>query len=317
MQGLRVNPVHQKLNPLAHFDRAAKLTQNNRGGSLVAIQIKPLQGVGAEIQGVDIAKDIDDQTFATMRAAFADHGVIFFRDQAITEQQHIDFARRWAPININRFFGAHPQFPEIALVTKEKEQKDNIGGGWHTDHSYDHIPAMGSILVARELPETGGNTLFSSMYAAYDALSDGFKEMLGGLKAVHSAKHIFGAAPETHYSQSDAGGSRIGNAKAAEALKDPVHPVVITHPLSGKKALYVNPAFTVRFDGWTIEESRPLLMQLYAHCMNPAFVHEFVWQPGSIAFWDNRSTWHFARNDYHGQRREMHRITVEGEPLGA
>lgn len=174
---------------------------------------------------------------------------------------------------------------------------------------------MGSILVARELPPEGGNTLFASMYAAYDALSEGFRDMLSTLKAVHSARHIFGEAPDTHYNQSDAGGGRIGNAGAAEQLQDAVHPVVITHPLSGKKALYVNPAFTIRFDGWTAEESKPLLMQIYAHCMNPAFTHEFVWRPGSIAFWDNRSTWHFARNDYHGYRREMHRITVEGQPL--
>ena len=280
----------------------------------MSIRIEPLAGVGAEISGIDIAT-LSDADFAAIRAAFADHGVIFFRDQSIDEAQHIDFARRWAPININRFFGAHPTFPEIAMVTKEPEQRNNIGGGWHTDHSYDQIPAMGSILVARELPASGGNTLFSSMYAAYDALSPGFAKMLEGLRAVHSARHIFGEGPDTYYNTTDAGGNRIGNAKAADSLQDVTHPVVITHPLSGKKALYVNPSFTTRFDGWTVEESKPLLQQLYGHCMNKAFVHEFVWRPGSIAFWDNRATWHFAKNDYHGQRREMHRITVEGAPL--
>jgi taurine dioxygenase len=283
----------------------------------MTMEICPLEGVGAEICGVDLARGLSDLEFATVRAAFAQHGVIFFRDQFITESQHIAFARRWAPININRFFAAHPDHPEIALVSKERDQRDNIGGGWHTDHSYDHIPAMGSILVARELPESGGNTLFASMYAAYDALSEGFQRMLCSLNAVHSARHIFGEAASTHYQQSDARGTRVGNSAAAEQLQDPVHPVVIQHPLSGKKALYVNPAFTTRFAGWTEEESRPLLMQIYAHCMKPEFVHEFVWRPGSIAFWDNRATWHFARNDYHGQRREMHRITVEGEALYA
>lgn len=281
----------------------------------MGLHIEPLEGVGAEVLGVDLAGELSNAAFSAIRDAYAAHGVIFFRDQNITEEQHIAFARRWAPININRFFAAHPQHPEIAMVSKEREQRDNIGGGWHTDHSYDHVPAMGSILVARELPPEGGNTLFASMYAAYDALSEGFRDMLSTLKAVHSARHIFGEAPDTHYNQSDAGGGRIGNAGAAEQLQDAVHPVVITHPLSGKKALYVNPAFTIRFDGWTAEESKPLLMQIYAHCMNPAFTHEFVWRPGSIAFWDNRSTWHFARNDYHGYRREMHRITVEGQPL--
>lgn len=280
----------------------------------MSIHVQPLAGVGAEITGVDVGA-LSDAELATIRTAFADHGVIFFRDQAIDEAAHIALARCFAPININRFFGAHPRFPEIALVTKEPEQKNNIGGGWHTDHSYDVEPAMGSILVARELPESGGNTLFSSMYAAYDALSPGFAKMLEGLSAVHSARHIFGEGPGTYYNQTDAGGGRIGNAAAAESLRDVTHPVVITHPLSGKKALYVNPSFTTRIDGWTDAESKPLLQQLYAHCMNKAFVHEFVWRPGSIAFWDNRATWHFAKNDYHGQRREMHRITVEGGPL--
>jgi alpha-ketoglutarate-dependent taurine dioxygenase len=281
----------------------------------MAVVVEPLSGVGAEVHGVNLARPIADADFATIRKAYADHGVIFFRDQDITEDQHIAFARRWAPININRFFAAHPQHPEIALVSKERDQRDNIGGGWHTDHSYDHVPAMGSILVARELPPEGGNTLFASMYAAYDALSPAFQRMLATLNAVHSARHIFGEG--ALYKQTDTSEGRVGNADAAEKLADAVHAVVITHPLSGKKALYVNPAFTVRFEGWTVEESRPLLMQLYAHCMRPEFIHEFVWRPGSIAFWDNRSTWHFARNDYHGHRREMHRITVEGEPLSA
>ena len=282
----------------------------------MTIQVQSLEGVGAEITAVDL-RDLSDSDFNAVREAYAKHGVIFFRDQDISEDQHIAFARRWAPININRFFAAHPDHPEIALVSKERDQQNNIGGGWHTDHSYDQIPAMGSILVARDLPAEGGNTLFASMYAAYDALSEGFQKTLATLRAVHSARHIFGEGPSSYYENTDAGGDRIGNSKAADKLEDAVHPVVITHPLSGKKALYVNPAFTVRFDGWTVEESRPLLMQLYAHCMRPEFTHEFVWRPGSIAFWDNRATWHFARNDYHGHRREMHRITVEGEPLSA
>ena len=283
----------------------------------MTVEIHPLHGVGAEINGVDLARELSNSEFAAIRGAFAEHGLIFFRGQKINEEQHIAFARRWAPININRFFAAHPQHPEIALVSKEKEQKDNIGGSWHTDHSYDQVPAMGSILVARELPPSGGDTLFASMYAAYDALSEGFQKTLSTLKAVHSARHVFGAGPDTAVAKSDTRGKQIGNSEAADVLVDVVHPVIITHPLSGKKAIYVNPGFTVRFDGWTAEESRPLLAQIYVHCMRPEFVHEFVWRPGSIAFWDNRATWHFAKNDYHGHRREMHRITLEGEPVGA
>ena len=129
----------------------------------MSVKVLPMHGVGAEIQGVDLASALTNSEFAAIRAAFADHGLIFFRDQAINEEQHIAFARRWAPININRFFGAHPNYPEIAMVSKDVEQRDNIGGSWHTDHSYDQVPAMGSILVARELPPKGGDTMFASM----------------------------------------------------------------------------------------------------------------------------------------------------------
>jgi taurine dioxygenase len=275
------------------------------------MQIQTLPGVGAEITGVDL-KTLTEAEFDAIRQAYADHGVIFSRDQDLTEDDHIAFAERWAPINVNRFFAAHPDYPQIAMVAKEKEQKDNIGGGWHTDHSYDVEPAMGSILVARELPESGGDTMFASMYRAYETLDEATKTQIDGLQAVHSAKHIFGSSGATYYKTTDAGGERIGNAAAADVLADVTHPVVVTHPLSGKKALYVNPAFTVKIVGMSDEASKDLLMHLYAHAMDQSNAYRFQWKPGSVAFWDNRSTWHWALNDYHGQRRIMHRITLEG-----
>jgi alpha-ketoglutarate-dependent taurine dioxygenase len=165
-------------------------------------------------------------------------------------------------------------------------------------------------LVARELPPVGGDTAFASMYATYEALSPGLQKMLDGLNAVHSAKHIFGSSG--HHNQSGDYSGRVGNADTAEQMTDPVHPVVIRHPLSGKKALYVNPAFTLHFDGWTREESLPLLAYLYEVATQEAHVHRFKWEPGSVAFWDNRATWHFAQNDYQGHRRIMHRITIDG-----
>ena len=264
--------------------------------------------LGAEIQDVDVA-DLSDSAFEQLRKAHRDHGVIFLRDQKLTPEQHIAFAQRWGKINVNRFFGAVPDYPQIAEVRKEPDQKINIGGGWHTDHSYDLEPAMGSILYALEIPATGGDTLFASMYAAYDALSSGLKKMLEGLEAVHSSRHVFGAA------RSDTGDltGRIGNPEAA--TQDAVHPVVIRHPDSGRKALYVNPGFTVRFKGWSREESSPLLEYLYQHAVRPEFTIRFQWKPGSIAFWDNRATWHYALNDYQGQKRLMHRITIEGSAL--
>jgi taurine dioxygenase len=171
---------------------------------------------------------------------------------------------------------------------------------------------MGSVLVARVLPETGGDTFFASMYRAYDTLDDATKAEIEGLSAVHSAKHIFGSQEQTYYNTTDAGGGRIGNAAAADVLEDVVHPVVITHPLSGKKALYVNPGFTVGIAGKSKEQGAELLAQLFAHAMKQEHAYRFSWKPGSVAFWDNRSTWHWALNDYHGQRRIMHRITLEG-----
>lgn len=275
------------------------------------MQVTSLPGAGAEITGVDIRK-LSPGEFETVQKAYADHGVIFFRDQSLSEDDHIAFARRWGPININRFFLAHDQYPEIALVLKEKEQKTNIGGGWHTDHSYDAEPAMGSVLVARQLPDEGGDTWFASMYSAYETLDETTKAEIAGLRAVHSAKHIFGSQAENYYKANADTGARIGNAAAADVLEDVIHPVVITHPLSGRKALYVNPAFTTAIAGYPKEASDALLNRLYAHAMKPEHAYRFKWRPGSVAFWDNRSTWHWAMNDYHGERRLMHRITIEG-----
>lgn len=281
------------------------------------MRIQETGAFGAEISEVDLA-DLSEADFAAIRAAFVRHGVVFFRGQSLSEEQHIAFARRWGAININRFFAAHPVHPEIALVVKEPAQQDNIGGGWHTDHSYDEIPALGSVLVARELPpkDAGGNTVFASMYDAYEALPDRLKRDIAGLRAVHSARHVFGSYARAEVGDSDIrAGGRIGNSTAADGLADVVHPIALVHPLSGKTALYANPAFTIGIEGWGEDAARQLLHELYAHAINPVFSHEFVWDEGSIAFWDNRATWHLARNDYHGHRREMHRITIEGVPF--
>ena len=275
------------------------------------IRVEPVSThVGAEIEGVDLAERVPDPVMAEIRRAFGEHGVVFFRDQRLTPEQHLAVAERFGPIDVNRFFAHVPGHPTIAEVRKEPEQQRNIGGGWHTDHSYDEVPALGSMLYAREVPKTGGDTLFASMYAAYDALSDGLKATLEGLRACHSSRHVFG--PGAMAQRGDLNG-RIGNAELA--TQDAVHPVVIRHPDTGRKALYVNPGFTLRFEGWTDEESRPLLDYLYRHAVRPEFTCRFHWRGGSLALWDNRSTWHFAVNDYHGERRLLHRITIEGKPL--
>ena len=267
--------------------------------------------VGAIIGGIDLSRPMADAEYGTVRQALVDHGVIFFRDQHLTEDQHIAFAGRFGAININRFFKAVDGFPQIAEVRKEPEQKANIGGGWHTDHSYDVAPALGSVLYARVVPEVGGDTIFVNMGAVFDSLSPGMQRTLEGLRAVHSSRHVFGAArPKTPDEDRE---GRIGNPELA--TQDTTHPVVIRHPDSGRRVLYVNPGFTVGIEGWHPGESKALLDYLYAQAARPEFQYRFEWKKGSLAFWDNRATWHMALNDYHGHRWLMHRITVEGCPL--
>ena len=270
--------------------------------------------VGAEITGVDIASEVNEEQLAELKQAYSDFGVIFLRDQDISPDQHIEFARRWGEINVNRFFQPVETHPVIAEVRKEPNQKSNIGSAWHTDHSYDQIPAMGSILYARVVPKLGGDTLFSSMYAAYDALSEGMKKTLLGMRAEHSSRHAFGEQAYVDMDLEDVG-QRLGNTEAA--TQDATHPVIIRHPLSGRPALYVNGDFTVKFEGWTRAESQPLLDFLYEHARQNEFTCRFQWKKGSMAIWDNRATHHCAMNDYQGELRLMHRITIEGEALAA
>jgi taurine dioxygenase len=259
------------------------------------------QSIGAEIGDVDV-RDLSDGDFQTVREALYTHGVIVFRDQTLTPEDQLAFARRWGEINVNRFFPTVDGYPEVAQVRKEPDDLGVIGGNWHTDHSYDQVPALGSVLYSLETPSTGGDTLFANMYAAYDALSDGLKETLGSLNAIHSSRHVFGMASP-----------RMRNAD--QATQDSVHPVVIRHPDSGRRALYVNGEFTTQIEGWTVAESRPLLDYLSQFGHSPEFTCRLRWRPGSLAVWDNRCTWHRALNDYPGEHRLMHRVTIEGVPL--
>ena len=272
------------------------------------MKIVPLTGLmGAEIFGADM-KNPDH--FDQIKGAFIKHSVVIMRDQTITPDDHLTFARRWGDINVNRFFTALNTHPEIAIVLKEADQTGAIGEEWHTDHAYDQIPALGSILHAIETPPFGGDTAFCSMGAAYDALSDKFKDILTGLSAWHSSRHVFG---DTQADSNAAASGRIKNAD--KAVQDALHPVVIAHPLSGRKGLFVNPQFTTRIVGLDKPESDAILNMIFAHCQKPEFQCRVRWQTGDVTMWDNRATWHKAINDYHGHRRYMHRVTVEGVPL--
>ena len=275
------------------------------------MQLTPMSAhVGVELTGAQLA-ELDDAGLAEIKRLVAQHGVLVARGQDLSPAQHVALGRRWGGIDVNNYFPLNAEFPEIAEVRKAETQLTNIGGGWHTDHSYDQIPAMGSILVARELPPSGGDTLFSSMAAAYESLSPGLKATLETLRAVHSADHIYAA--DGIYAQTDMGPELRGHDQKTFAL----HPVVIRHPQTGQKLLYVNQAFTLHFEGWTREESAPLLQYLYSVPQREEFQCRLQWRPGTVAIWDNRSTWHLAMNDYHGHRRVMHRITLTGEPIAA
>jgi len=276
----------------------------------MTINIIPNKQTGAFIEGVDLSV-ISDSDAAIMRSAVGEHGVLFFRDQTLSPEAHIRLAKKFGAININRFFTPLQDYPEIAQVLKEPDHKKNIGEVWHTDHSYDQVPALGSILVARELPSKGGDTLFINMMAAYDSLSDDMKMRMQYLTATHSSRHVFGAGAMNKKAEELQ--ERFQNSDAA--TQDAVHPVVIRHPISGKNALYVNPNFTLHINELSTQGSEDLLQTLYSHCQNDELVYRFKWTSGSVAFWDNRAVWHKALNDYHGQRRFMHRITIEGEAV--
>ncbi|WP_375290546.1 TauD/TfdA dioxygenase family protein [Qipengyuania sp.] len=275
------------------------------------MKMKPLAPeCGVEVEGVQLA-EARGETLESIKQAIWEHGVAVFRDQELGPEAQIDFARAWGGIDINAYFPLDDRWPEIAVVRKRADQQTNIGGAWHTDHSYDQVPAMGSILAARVLPPTGGDTLFSHMGAAYDALSDDLKARIEDLSAFHTADHVYQEGGI--YAQTDQGADLRGH----EVRTGATHPVVIRHPRTGRRLLYVNPSFTIHFTGQTGAQSLPLMQELWAEAMKPAHQCRVVWQPGTVTIWDNRTTWHNALNDYQGHARELHRITLTGEPLAA
>ncbi|WP_341711916.1 TauD/TfdA family dioxygenase [Erythrobacter sp.] len=266
---------------------------------------------GVEVKGVRLA-EAEGETLEAIKQAIYEHGVAVFRDQDdFTPEAHILFAQRWGGIDINNYFPLTEEHPEIAIVRKREDQTTNIGGGWHTDHSYDQVPAMGSVLVARHLPPSGGDTMWAHMGEAYDALPDDLKAEIEGLEAYHTADHIYEEGGL--YAKTDMGSELRGQSLKTGAT----HPIVIRHPQTGRRLLYVNSAFTWNIVGKSREESMPLLQRLYAAATAADNTCRLEWKPGTVAIWDNRTTWHYALNDYQGYAREMHRITLSGEALAA
>jgi taurine dioxygenase len=273
------------------------------------LDVRPISGAGgAEIFGVDLAQDLDDEVIAEIRAALCEHAVIFFRDQELSVEQHKAFARRFGEIFVHPNFNGLTADPEVVMVTREPGDTSFIGESWHTDTTMCAEPPMGAILYGIEVPPYGGDTLFSNQMAAYDALSDGMKKLLEGLRAVHS--DIYQAGPQAGKNK-----GRSNRQRDDDAWQETrnLHPVVRTHPETGRKMLFVNAGYTVAFEGMTEAESRPLLQYLFEHGHNPEFTFRFRWRKGSVAFWDNRSTKHLALGDTGPFRREMRRIQICGD----
>lgn len=271
-----------------------------------AIEVAPIAGaLGAEITGVDLAAELADEVVAEIRRAWLDHLVVFFRDQRLQPEEFLAFARRLGDPVEYPFVKGIEGYPEIIAVSKLPHETVNFGGIWHSDTVYLERPPIATMLIAREVPPHGGDTEWSNMYAAYEALSPGLRRLLEGLQAVNSS-----ALADVSKTRED----RIrdhGYDDAQQYLA--VHPVVRTHPETGRKALYVNPAHTAAFTDMTDDESRGLLEYLFRHSTRPEFTCRFRWRVGSTALWDNRCTMHNPINDYHGYTRTMHRISLAGD----
>ena len=271
------------------------------------ITVEPVTpAIGADIHGVDISKELSAEVVAEIRTAFLEHLVVFFHDQTLSPAQLVAFSKRFGEIGYYPFVAGMPEQPEVVAVVKKEDEKINFGGLWHTDTSYLERPPMGSVLYAVEVPKIGGDTLWNNMYMAFEALSPTMQNMLTGLRGINSAEKPDAAVTRTH---------RMAEAPkdAREIVTTASHPIVRTHPETGRKALYCAAAHTMHIEGMTVEESRPLLQYLYGVQQREEFGCRLHWKRGMVAFWDNRCSQHNALNDYHGYRREMHRVTLEGE----
>jgi|SRR5579875_2602829 len=266
----------------------------------MSIAVKKLTpSIGAEIEGIDLSRPLSESEFETVHQALLDNLVIFFRDQRLTPEQHKTFARRFGDLHIHPApLGVVDGHPEVIIIKADENSKHIAGEEWHSDVSCDELTPMGSVLHITELPPVGGDTLFANMYAAYEALSPPMQRFLCGLTAIHDgARNYAGRRPA----------EGRGEFPRAE------HPVIRTHPETGRRALFVNRLFTTRIVQLSRLESDALLPMLFQHAENPQFQCRFRWQPNSVAFWDNRCAQHLAVWDYFPQHRYGHRVTILGD----
>jgi taurine dioxygenase len=285
---------------------------DRRAGTDLSLRISPLCGAGgAEISGIDAAKPLPAQTVTQLRRALAEHCVIFLRDQSLTPEQQKDFARHFGLLETTPFIKPLEGHPEMMRIVREPDEtkKLNFGGRWHSDMTFSPAPVLGTCLYCREAPEVGGDTIWSNQMLALEALSPELQRVLEKLTVIHSARRSYG--PQGTYADDDLKSMRVEVSEAG--LKEQAHPCVRTHPETGRRILFVNWVYAIRFDGMTEEESAPLLDFLNRHSQRPEFQIRFRWRQGSLALWDNRSTQHIAVNDYPGYRRVMDRVTIAGD----
>jgi taurine dioxygenase len=267
-----------------------------------AIEVKPLTGhIGAELHGIDLRQPLDDGALERIHAALLEHLVIFFRDQSITPDQHVAFGERFGELHIHPAAPCVNGRPELMKIHADATSPFAEGTRWHSDVSSEEEPPMASILHLTTVPEVGGDTLFSSMYAAYNALSDTMKQLLDPLEALHTS--------DVHRGRYE----QVGGGLRRDEFPEAVHPVIRTHPETGRKLIYVNEPFTRQIVGMTQAESDALLRFLYTHCADPQFQCRFRWERNSIAMWDNRCTQHLATWDYFPATRSGIRVTVKGD----
>lgn len=282
------------------------MNQLVRNLKVADLEIAPLTPtIGAEIRGLDLARPLDAATIGHLRAALLDWKVLFFRDQAVTTEQHLAFARNFGDLEVHPFAPHKPGYPEVLAITHNRESKGRENT-WHSDVTWREIPSLGSILRAVEVPPVGGDTLFADMYAAYEGLSDEVKAQIDGRVAVHDFGHFRVAMRKSGKSEEE-----IEAFNKAYPMVE--HPVVRTHPETGRKAIYVNAAFTQHIVGLEKAESDRLLRRLYAQAAIPEYQCRFRWETNSIAFWDNRASQHYAASDYWPAVRRMERVTVIGD----
>ncbi|MDZ7675433.1 MAG: TauD/TfdA family dioxygenase [Acidimicrobiales bacterium] len=275
-------------------------------GEYRRIDVRPMAGgLGAELHGADL-RELDDELVTEIRRAWLEYLVVVFRGQDLDADQYMAFARRIGEPVEYPFVSGLDGYPEIIAVAKLENETLNFGGIWHSDTSYLEVPPMGTMLLAREVPPYGGDTMFANCYLAYENLSDGMREVLDGLQAVNSS-----ALADVSKTREDR--RRDAGTDDEDLEFEATHPVVRTHPETGRKSLYVNVAHTVRFASMTEAESTPILQYLYEQQVRPEHTVRVRWDEGTLVFWDNRCALHYPVNDYHGHRRVMHRITFAGD----